>query len=83
MIECNYDRDMLERAIENGRTDPRILHRLEVSHFGLRSVKDMLAANDLSNVSHIYLLHVSHQNGDKALFEKEIRMQTGIPVTVF
>ena len=78
-----FSQEIMRRAIEEGRTDPRILHRLEVSHFGLQSVKDMLAANDLSNVSHIYLLHVSRQNGDKALFEKEIRMQTGIPVTVF
>lgn len=83
MIECNYDRNILERSIENGRTDPRILHRLEISHFGLHNVKAMLAANDLSQVSHIYLLHVSIVNGDKRAFEKEIRAFTGIPVTVF
>lgn len=83
MIECNYDRDILERAIENGRTDPRILHRLEISHFALHNVKDMLAANDLSQVSHIYLLHVSAANGNKQLFGEKIRAFTGIPVTVF
>ena len=78
-----YDRDMLERAIENGRTDSRILHRLEISHFGLHNVKAMLAANDLSQVSRIYLQHVSAANGDKRTFEREIRAFTGIPVTVF
>ena len=83
MVECNYDRHILERAISNGRTDPRILHRLEISHFGLHNVKAMLAANDLRQVSHIYLLHVSAANGDKRTFEKEIRAFTGIPVTVF
>lgn len=83
MVECNYDRHILERAISNGRTDPRILHRLEISHFGLHNVKNMLAANDLRQVSHIYLLHVSAANGDKRTFEKEIRAFTGIPVTVF
>lgn len=83
MVECNYDRHILERAISNGRTDPRILHRLEISHFGLHNVKAMLAANDLCQVSHIYLLHVSAANGDKRTFEKEIRAFTGIPVTVF
>lgn len=83
MIECNYDRHILERAISNGRTDPRILHRLEISHFGLHNVKTMLAANDLRQVSHIYLLHVSAANGDKRAFEREIRAFTGIPVTVF
>ncbi len=83
MIECNYDRHILERAISHGRTDPRILHRLEISHFGLHNVKTMLAANDLRQVSHIYLLHVSAANGDKRTFEREIRAFTGIPVTVF
>lgn len=83
MVECNYDRHILEQAISNGRTDPRILHRLEISHFGLHNVKNMLAANDLCQVSHIYLLHVSAANGDKRTFEKEIRAFTGIPVTVF
>lgn len=83
MVECNYDRHILERAISNGRTDPRILHRLEISHFGLHNVKAMLATNDLCQVSHIYLLHVSAANGDKRTFEKEIRAFTGIPVTVF
>lgn len=83
MIECNYDSNTLEQAIENGRTDPRILHRLKISHFALHNVKEMLAANDLSQVSHIYLLHVSAANGNKRLFEKEIRAFTGIPVTVF
>ena len=83
MVECNYDQEMLERAIENGRTDSRILHRLEISHFGLHNVKAMLAANDLSQVSHIYLLHVSTANGDKRKFEKEIRAFTGVPVTAF
>ena len=59
------------------------LHRLEISHFGLHNVKAMLAANDLSQVSRIYLLHVSAANGDKRTFEREIRAFTGIPVTVF
>lgn len=83
MVECNYDKRILERAIEKGFTDPRLLHRLEVSHFGLHNVKAMLNANDLSQVSHIYLLHVSGANGDKKLFKMEIQACTGIPVTVF
>lgn len=83
LVECNYDREVLKRSIENGRTDPRILHRLEISHFGLHNLKTMLIANDLSQVTHIYLLHASSANGDKRLFENEIRALTGIPVTVF
>ena len=83
LVECNYSRENLLYAIEKGYTDPRILHRLEISHFGLHNVKDMLAANDLSQVSHIYLLHISSSNGSRREFEREIRKLTGIPVTAF
>ena len=83
MVECNYSRERMQRAIKKGYTDPRILQRLEASHFGLHNVKAMLVANDLSQVNHIYLLHVSYNNGDKRGFEAAIRTMTGIPVTVF
>lgn len=83
MVECNYSREHMQRAIDQGYTDPRLLQRLESSHFGLHNVKAMLAANDLSQVSHIYLLHVSYNNGDKRGFETTIRAMTGIPVTAF
>lgn len=83
MIECNYSNHLIDRAVEEGYTPASAAARIRNTHFALHDVKAMLAANDLSQVSHIYLLHVSAANGNKQLFEEEIRAFTGIPVTVF
>lgn len=83
MIECNYSNHLIDRAVEEGYTPASAAARIRNTHFALQDVKAMLAANDLSQVSRIYLLHVSAANGDKRAFEREIRAFTGIPVTVF
>ncbi len=83
MVECNYSNHLIDRAVEEGYTPASAAARIRNTHFALHDVKAMLAANDLCQVSHIYLLHVSAANGDKRTFEKEIRAFTGIPVTVF
>lgn len=83
MIECNYSNQLIDKSVEEGYTPASAAARIRNAHFALHDVKAMLAANDLSQVSHIYLLHVSAANGNKQLFEKEIRAFTGIPVTVF
>ena len=58
-------------------------HRLLESHFSLEHVRDFLRAADMSCVRQIYLLHRSAGNGDRELFEREIKQLTGKPVTVF
>lgn len=83
MVECNYSPELLRENIAKGLVPESQRPRLLQSHFGLQNVKDFLLANDLSQTRRIYLIHVSSRNGDKSLFEKEIRQLTGIPVTVF
>lgn len=83
MVECNYSPELLRENIAKGLVPESQRPRLLQSHFGLQNVKDFLRANDLSQTRRIYLIHVSGRNGDKQLFEKEIRQLTGIPVTVF
>ena len=82
LLECNYSRELLQEAIEDGRTAPEQTRRLYQSHFGLRNVLDMLRANDLSRVQRIYLIHISRENGDPETFAKQVRAFTGKPVTV-
>ena len=81
LLECNYSRELLQEAIEDGRTAPEQTRRLYQSHFGLRNVLDMLRANDLSRVQRIYLIHISRVNGDPETFAKQVRAFTGKPVT--
>ena len=83
MVECNYSLPILDENIRNGTVPEIMKPRLLQSHFSLENVKDFLRANDMSTVRHIYLIHVSRNNGDPVLFKQEIQRLTGKPVTVF
>ncbi len=81
-IECNYDLDLLNESIEEGRVDraakPRIMH----SHASLETVKEMLLANNLSKLREVHLLHISSRNGLTELFKEEIQKIVGVPVYI-
>jgi len=77
MVECNYSAGTLSPDL-----DPAVKKRLLRSHFSLENVKKFLAANDLSRVQGIYLLHLSRGNSDEQYFKSEIMRLTGKPVYV-
>jgi phosphoribosyl 1,2-cyclic phosphodiesterase len=83
MVECNYSLTLLDASIRDGRVPEIMKPRLLRSHFGLENVKDFLLANDMSTVRHIYLIHISQNNGDPEQFRREIERSAGKPVTVF
>ncbi len=72
MVECNWDKRTLDPNIE-----PAVKKRLFKSHFSLANVKKFLAANDLSSVQEIHLLHLSADNSNAELFRREIQKITG------
>ncbi len=82
MVECNYSKEMLDRAVKLGVTSGFVKKRLLASHFSLENVKKFLKANDLSGVREIRLLHLSDNNSDEKLFKNEIEKLTGIPTLV-
>ncbi len=82
MIECNYARDILDRNVAASIVPEVVRDRTLRSHFSLEHVKEFLAANDLSVVREIHLLHLSDGNSDAARFKREIQELTGRPVYV-
>ena len=76
-IECNWRKETLSPNLE-----PAVKKRLIRSHFGLSNVKKFLAANDLSAVREIHLLHLGRANSDADLFQREIEKITGIATYV-
>ncbi len=62
MIECNYDKDLLEENIQSGIVPAEIRNRITRSHFELQNVKDFFRANDLSVAKEIHLIHRSSSN---------------------
>lgn len=82
MVEANHSYDILRENVAAGRLDKRLAKRLTQSHFSIENVLDFLKANDLSKVSEIWLIHLSENNADPALFRRMVQEATGKPVFV-
>lgn len=82
MLEANYADDILQRNIDLGVIPRCVRNRTLQSHMSLDQVIKTLQANNLQAVRNIILLHLSHQNGDKERFKKEVEMAIGKKVTI-
>lgn len=82
MVEANYSKDILDKNIKNGRVPAVQKKRLLKNHMALETVKDMLKANDLSQLKEIWLLHLSDRNSNAEIFKKEVQEIAGVPVYV-
>lgn len=82
MIECNNSVGVMRRRVESGELAVERKRRLLNSHMSLERLQEMLAANDLSTVREIHLLHLSDDNSDAEMFRNAIQRQTGKPVYV-
>lgn len=80
--ECNYSTEALQRSVAAGYISPAMAPRLFRSHMSLEHLKDMLNANDLSNLQQIFLLHLSDNNSDEQQIKTEIERLTGVEVYV-
>jgi len=72
LVECNYCKDSLDANIDAGYIPQGMKNRLLRSHFSLEHVKEFLAANDMSSVHKIVLLHLSDSNSDSERMVREI-----------
>lgn len=82
IIEANYSQEIIEEKLENKKVMPFLRDRIIQSHFSLENCKELLLANDLSEVNNIVLIHLSDTNSDEARFKKEVEKITGKKVTV-
>jgi phosphoribosyl 1,2-cyclic phosphodiesterase len=76
-IECNYSKETLAEGL-----DPVRKKRLLTSHFSLENVLNFFEANDMSTVREIFLMHLSDENSDEAMFKTAIQAKTGKPVKI-
>lgn len=75
MCEANYSAETLDES------DPR-RSRLLRSHMSLENCIGLLAANDLSKIKEIWLIHLSSSNGDAEEFKRKIQETTGSVVHI-
>jgi phosphoribosyl 1,2-cyclic phosphodiesterase len=78
MVECNNTWE----AIRGSEAPRSLKERVVATHMSLETVKGFLAANDLSRVKVIYLLHLSDEHSDADLFRREVMELTGKEVLI-
>lgn len=77
IIEANYSQDILDQRRNQGDTVGSLRDRIVESHMSLATCKELLQANDLSQVTNIVLIHLSDSNSDADRFKREVREATG------
>jgi phosphoribosyl 1,2-cyclic phosphodiesterase len=82
IIEANFSKEIIDRKFGSDSGKEFLRNRILKSHFSLENCKDMLAANDLSKVNNIVLIHLSDSNSNAKQFQQEVSNLTGKNVTV-
>ena len=82
MLECNYDRELLDESIREGRVSPVVRNRTIQSHMSYEHCIATLLANDLKRVNNIVLIHLSANNADPEAFRRGVKAATGKTVHV-
>lgn len=82
MIEVNYCDKILQENIDAGIVPVSMRDRLLHSHMELQTAKDIIRANDLSEVKELILLHLSDNNSHSELFKEEMERVSGKTVYI-
>lgn len=82
LVECNYQKELLQQNIEEGIVDYGLKVRLLKTHLNLDNVIEFLKANDLTAVQEIYLIHISGRNANAKQMKNTIEAEFGKPVIV-
>jgi len=82
MMEINYCKEILDSNVKLGLLHPSLRNRIVGSHFGLDTALDFLAANDISQVRQIYVVHLSNGNSDEALIKDTLQRKTGKEIII-
>ena len=77
MIEANYDKEILLKNTADGKVPEPLFKRILKTHLSIDGAINFLKINDLSNVSKIYLIHLSDANSDAEAFKNRIEKLTG------
>lgn len=82
MIECNYIQSILDANTESGTITELRRNRTIKSHLSLETLLDIIAANDMTGVRNIVLIHLSPDNADEQVMKQVVTEHTGTNVIV-
>lgn len=73
LIECNYDKDILQKNIQNGIVSKDLKNRILESHMEIQTCIDCLKANDTRQVCNVVLIHLSGNNSNAENFKAKVQ----------
>lgn len=82
IVEANYSKEIIDKKRSQGYLPQFLNDRIIKSHMSLETCKELLQANDLTQVNNIVLIHLSDGNSDALHFQTEIKNLTGKTVHV-
>lgn len=83
LIEANYQDDILDEAVREGRTVAKQADRIRLSHMSLKHCIEYLKMCEADKTARtITLIHASGRHLDKKHAELAVAGQTGVPTWV-
>ncbi len=82
LVEANYCQSIVDQMVRDGKSPKFLRNRVLSSHMSIKTCKEFLQANDLSQVNNIVLIHLSDSNSDSSRFQREVQELTGKTVSI-
>lgn len=82
MIECNYDKIIIEELLYKEKISEFVAKRTYESHFEIQTLIEFLKCNEIGTVNNIILLHLSENNSNSCNFIERIQSETGVNTLV-
>ena len=82
IIEINYQKEIVNRLVNEGILEASIRSRLLFSHYELSKALNWLKRIDKSRLKRIYVAHLSSGHSNAEEIKKAVVSETGIPTTI-
>ena len=82
LIESNYSPEIIEQNVQDGLIPLSTKRRIESSHLSINQTVEFFKSINLDSIEEIWLLHLSNDNSNEAMFKRAVQATTGKPVFV-
>ena len=82
ILEINYQKEIVNRLVDEGVMEASIRARLLFSHYELSKALNWLNRIDKSRLKRIYVAHLSNGHSNAEEIKRAVIAETGVPTTI-
>ena len=82
ILEINYQKEIVNNLVNEGKMEASIRARLLFSHFELSKALNWLKRIDKSRLKRIYVAHLSNGHSNAEEIKNAVIVETGVPTTI-